>query len=147
VKSDIRKTVPDADGNYISIVGQDSLQAPRNLDGLAVHIILVPFQLARRMYGLPLPSICILVQDCNNRSMLGCHDSPSCHNGDIGDLVVVNVMDIHCSIRFLYDTNIVTCNATISASVDKQARFVRLVGGDRIKDAMGMDLAILFASH
>jgi len=61
--------------------------------------------------------------------------------------VVVNTMDIHCSIRFLYDTNIVTCNATISASVDKQARFVRLVGGDRIKDAMGMDLAILFASH
>jgi len=77
--------------------------------------------------------------------MLGHNNSTSCHNGDIGDLVIVNTTDIYCSIRFLYDAKIVTSNASIGSSIHKQARFVELVGGDRVKDAMGMDLTIPLA--
>jgi len=126
-KHKIREAIPDADGHNISIIGQDVLQTTRNLDELVIHIILIPFQLARRMYGLSLPSIHILMQDCNNRSMLGCHDSLGCHNGDIGDLVIINVTDIYRSIRFLYDTNIITSNTTNGSSINKQARFLGLV--------------------
>jgi len=43
----------------------------RDLDGIVIHIILIPFQLARRIYGLALPSVCILMQDCNNGPMFG----------------------------------------------------------------------------
>jgi len=111
--------IPDADGDNIPIMGQDALHTTSNLDRLVIHVILVPFQLARRMNGLSLPSVCILMQDCNNRSMLGHNNSPSCHNGNVGDLVIVNTMDIHCLIRFLYDMNIITSNATIGSSINK----------------------------
>jgi len=53
--------------------------------------------------------------------MLDLNNSPSCHNGNIGDLVIVNAMDIHHSIRFLYDTNIITSNSTIGSPINKQA--------------------------
>jgi len=89
-KCNIRQAIPDADGDNISIIGQDALQTSSNHDGLVIHIILVPFRLARRMNGLSLPSVCILMQDCINRSILGLSNSPSCHNGNAGDLMIVN---------------------------------------------------------
>jgi len=119
VKCNIGKTIPDADGDNIPIIGQDALQTTSNLDRLVIHIILVPFKLARRMYGFSLPSVCILMQDCNNRSMLGHNNSPSCHNGNIGDLMIVNATNINCLIRFLNVTNIITSNATIGSSINK----------------------------
>ena len=45
--------------------------------------------------------------------------SPSCHNGDVGDLMVVNTSDIDCSIRFLDDTNIITSYASVGGSVNE----------------------------
>jgi len=43
--------------------------------------------------------------------------STGCHNGDVGDLMVVNTSDIDSFIRFVDDTNVITSNATIGTSV------------------------------
>ena len=64
------------------------------------------------MDGLALSGVGILMQDGDCRAVLGLM-TPSCHNGNICDLVVVNTSDINCLIRFLDDTNIITSNATI----------------------------------
>jgi len=39
--------------------------------------------------------------------------------GDVGDLVVINAMDIHHLIRFLNDTNVVASNAIICTPINK----------------------------
>jgi len=71
------------------------------------------------MNDLSLPTVCILVQDGNGRSILGFNDSPSCHNGNVGGLMIVNATGINDLIRFLNDTNISTSNATIGPSIHK----------------------------
>jgi len=75
------------------------------------------------MYCLALPSVCILMQNHHNRSMLGHYHSTSCHDGDVGDLIVVNSMDIHFLLRFLYDANIVASNPAICSPINKGTSF------------------------
>jgi len=71
------------------------------------------------MDGLALSSVSILVQNGNSRSMLSLDNSSSCHNRNIGDLMIVNSSDINSSIRFLNDANIITNNAPIGTSILK----------------------------
>jgi len=66
-----------------------------------------------------LSGVCILVQNGNGGSMLGLGSSPSCHNGNVGYLMLVNASDINSSIRLLNDVNIITSNATIGTSINK----------------------------
>ena len=119
MEGDIREAIPDIDGNDIPIICKDALRTTIDLDGLVVDIILVPFELARRMNSSALSGVCVLVEDGDGRAMLGLDDSAGCHYGDICNLMVVNTPDIDCSIRFLDDTNVITSNASIGASVDK----------------------------
>jgi len=117
VKGNVQEAIPYADQDDLSIIGEDALGASCNLDGLVIDVVLIPFQLARGMDCLALPSVCVLMHDGDCWPMLGLDDSPSHHNGNIGDLVVVNASDIDRSIRFLDDTNVVTSNATIGTSI------------------------------
>ncbi len=71
------------------------------------------------MDGLALSGVGVLMQDGDCRPVLGLDDSPSHHNGNIGDLVVVNTSDIDHSIRFLDDMNVITCNAAVGTSVNQ----------------------------
>ena len=71
------------------------------------------------MDSLPLSSLGVLVEDGNCRGILSLDNSASCHYGDIGDLMVVNIPDIDHSIRFLDDMNVITCNAAVGTSVNQ----------------------------
>jgi len=82
------------------------------------------------MNGLALSGVGVLMQDGDCRPVLGLDDPSSCHDGDIGNLVVINASDIASLIRFLYDTDIITSNATVGTSVDQQTYSPGLVGGD-----------------
>jgi len=93
-----------------------------NLDGLVMDIVFIPFQLAGGMDCPALSGVCILMHDGDGWSVLGLDDSPSGHNGNVGDLVVVDTSDIDRSIRFLNDANVVTSNATVGASIHQRTR-------------------------
>jgi len=97
------------------------------------------------MDSLALSRVCILMQNCNGRSMLGLDNSPGCHNKDVGDLMIFNASDINSSIRLLSDANIITSNTSIGTSVNKLTSFLRFVGGDRVKDVMDLDLTVSLA--
>jgi len=71
------------------------------------------------MNDFALPSINILIHDGNGRSMLGLNNAPSYHNRNVGDMMIINAMDINYLIRFLNDANIITSNATLGASIYK----------------------------
>jgi len=139
------KIISDADGDNIPIIGEDVLQPSSNLDGLAIDIVLVPFKLTWRMDGLALCSVCILVQNDNLRSMLGLDSLPSCHNRDVGDLMIVKASETDSMTRLLNDVNIITSNTFIGSSINKWAIFLRFVRRDWIMDVMDSNLAVYFA--
>jgi len=79
---------------------------------------------SRPHYGLPMLVtsigwVCMLVQNRNVGSKLGLDNSPSHHNRDVGDLMIVNASDINSLIRLLNNANIITSNASIDSSINK----------------------------
>jgi len=49
--------------------------------------------------------------------MLGLDYASGCHNGDVGDLMIVNASDINSLIGLFNDMNVITSNATIGTSI------------------------------
>ncbi len=77
--------------------------------------------------------------------MLGLDYASGYHNGDVGDLMIVNAFDINSSIEFFNDINIIISNATIGTSIYEQTHFLRFVGVDQVIDVMDLNLVIFLA--
>jgi len=134
------------DWNDIPIIRQYALKSTSNLHGLVmINIIFVPVQLGRGVDGLALPSVSILVQNGNGRSMLSLDNTSSSDNGDINDLVIINTPDIHSPVRFLNNAYIITSNTTICTLINQGSNLARLVSRHRVMDLMIIDLAIFLA--
>ena len=62
---------------------------------------------------------CILVEYGNDRTFLCFHIGSNSANLDIVKAVVINALDVHFTMCLRDDSDVTTCNASITASVNK----------------------------
>ncbi len=108
-----------------------------------MHCLLVGFQLCTGVDGLALASVCILMHDGNNRTLLCVNDTSSCDNRDFIDPMVVNALNINTSTSLRYDAHIIPCNTPIGSTVNK-GTFVTscMARGYTVKGACHVHLSI-----
>ena len=104
---------------YIPINSPDALPAA-NSHGAIINGVAKPFKLDTGMYGLPMASVGILVENSDDRTTLGLDNATSSDNGEVSHLMVVNATDIHAAgvLSLEDDADIITSNATIGTSIN-----------------------------
>ena len=112
----------DVERNAESIRGSNALFTPWNLESLVIDIITKGFKLPTGVYGFTMANRGILMEDENNETTLGANYSTSSDKRDIGELMIINTLDVDGTRSTTDDANIIAANATISTTVNKGAK-------------------------
>ena len=107
----------------ITIRCLDLLAASGKMNGLLIHVESKVFELNARVDRLSLPNISILMEDRNDRTMLGVNDSTSHHDFQIGDLMILDALNVDGSVSRQDDMDIVSSDTTIRTTVDESPNF------------------------
>ncbi len=94
------------------------------------------------MNGLPLSSVCILVEYGNDITLLGWDDSTSGDDRDVNHLMVVDALDADLPPCLVDHADVVTCDATIGATVDQSTMTNFSMHGSRVRGLCEVDLSI-----
>jgi hypothetical protein len=87
--------MPDIDGDDITVWCSESLSTTINLNGMIVDVVATPFELTRGMNSTALSSVCILMHNSNNLTMLSVYDCTDSADWDILDHVVVDTLNMN----------------------------------------------------
>ena len=131
----IRQTTFNIQGNDIAIKSFDVLLAT-NLNRPIIHKLFVPFELTRRMDSLSFTSVGILVHNGNDFTTLCFDDCTSCNNGNVNNLVVINTLHINLATSAIDDTDILTSNASVCATINKGSCSTLSMARGRVKDVL-----------
>jgi hypothetical protein len=88
-------TMPDVNGDDITVWCSELLSTTVNLNGTIVDVVATPFELTRGMNSTALSSVCILMHNSKNLTSLSvydCTDSADCY---ILDHVVVDTLNMN----------------------------------------------------
>ena len=84
----------DVERNEESFRGSNALFTPWDLESFVIDIITKGFKLATGVYGFTMANRGILMEDENNETTLGANDSTSSDERDIGELIIINILDV-----------------------------------------------------
>ena len=126
-------------GDDISVGGLDPLFST-NVDRLIVDLMFKLFPLSRGMNGMSTSDKCILMHDSNNRSLGGSNDSGNSTDLDIGNLMIIDTLDVNGTITGSDDFDVVAGDTTISSPIHKRMFGMNLGSGNRIHDRGNIDI-------
>jgi hypothetical protein len=92
---DVWQTMPDVNGNYVTIWCSESLSTTFNLNGTIVDVVATPFKLTRGMNSTALSSVRILMHNSNNLATLSVYDCTDSADRDTLDHVVVDPLNMN----------------------------------------------------
>jgi hypothetical protein len=92
---DVWQTMPDVNGNDVTVWCSESFSTTFNLNGMIVDAIATPFKLTRGMNSTALSSVCILMHNSNNLTTLSVDDCTDSADRDVLDHVVVDTLNMN----------------------------------------------------
>lgn len=120
LKAHVRKAVTDVEGNNITVGCCDGLSTS-GTDRTVIHSILEVFELDTRMNGGVRVEDSILMEDTNDRTVLGIEKATDGTDAKIGKLVGINTGDVNTTIMIhADDVNIGAGKTTIGTAVDER---------------------------
>src|SRR6056300_1104605 len=142
--SKVGKAILDIKWDDVAVRCGQALLAT-NLGRLVIDRNLEMFHLSARQYGLSRTYVCLLVHDRNGRSSLGVDKTNGGDNGYVGNLMIVESLDVNSAVGFGDDANIIASNATIGTSVNKSQVFTSINFKYRVNNSMVINRSIFNA--
>jgi hypothetical protein len=116
---EVSESINDVDRKSISVGGGNTLR-PADLHRALVHIKFMVFKLVARMNSSPQGHSGILMEDTNDRPVLRLQVCPGSDDVKVCDLVVIESTDADFAVLVDGDdTHVVTCETTVSTTVDE----------------------------